>query len=90
MKKIFGLLLFFTLLMGQAAMAQQDIDIAEVLSKAQAGDAVSQYYLGMSYEYGVGVTQSYTEAVKWYRKAAEQGFDEAQYLLESAMNWARA
>jgi len=35
------------------------------------------------YEYGRGVTQSYEEAVKWYRKAAEQGNFLAQYKLES-------
>ena len=30
---------------------------------------------------GNGVTQSYTEAVKWYRKAADQGNMYAQYNL---------
>ena len=29
----------------------------------------------------MGVTQDYAEAVRWYRKAAEQGFANAQYLL---------
>jgi TPR repeat protein len=27
----------------------------------------------LAYETGDGVTQDYAEAVKWYRKAAEQG-----------------
>ena len=30
---------------------------------------------------GQGVSQDYTEAVKWYRKAAEQGVAKAQYNL---------
>ena len=33
------------------------------------------------YDKGYGVAQSYTEAVNWYRKSAEQGFAEAQYNL---------
>jgi hypothetical protein len=36
---------------------------------------------GEDYYYGRGVTQSYTEAVKWYRKSAEQGNARAQYNL---------
>tara|TARA_Y100000588_G_C13824654_1_gene740888 strand:+ start:510 stop:737 length:228 start_codon:yes stop_codon:yes gene_type:complete len=30
--------------------------------------------LGVMYDKGKGVTQDYQEAMKWYRKAAEQGF----------------
>jgi len=37
---------------------------------------------GLYYE-GEGVPQDYAEAAKWYRKAAEQGHDEAQYKLGS-------
>ena len=33
------------------------------------------------YRYGVGVEKDYTEAVKWYRKAAEQERAWAQYGL---------
>ena len=33
------------------------------------------------YEYGRGVGQSLTEAVKWYRLSAEQGFAEGQSNL---------
>ena len=35
-------------------------------------DAFSQWYLGICYELGDGVKRSPAEAVKWYRKAAEQ------------------
>ena len=30
---------------------------------------------------GLGVPQDYTEAVNWFRKAAEQGYAQAQYKL---------
>ncbi len=33
------------------------------------------------YDQGLGVTQDYAKAVKWYRKAAEQGNAGAQYNL---------
>ena len=46
--------------------------------KAAAGDAVAQYNLGSMYYDGHGVTKDYTEAVKWFRKAADQGSVEAQ------------
>ena len=35
------------------------------------------------YHYGTRVAQDYAEAVKWYRKAAEQGNDHAQLSLGS-------
>ena len=44
-------------------------------------DADAQYRLGLCYEYGEGVTQSYEEAVKWYRLAAEQNNADAQNRL---------
>jgi hypothetical protein len=44
-------------------------------------DAETQYKRGMAYANGQGVTQNDTEAVKWYRKAAEQGHANAQYFL---------
>ena len=41
----------------------------------------AQYNLGVSYDYGEGVTKDPQEAVKWYRKAAEQGNADAQCNL---------
>ncbi len=39
------------------------------------------FNLGLHYEQGKGVDKNMTEAVKWYRKAAEQGYVKAQYNL---------
>ena len=39
------------------------------------------YQLGEMYRSGYGVTQDYSEAVKWYTKAAEQGYANAQCNL---------
>ena len=43
--------------------------------------ASAQYSLGFMYQSGKGVTQDHAEAVKWYRKAADQGKAYAQYSL---------
>ena len=43
--------------------------------------AVEIYDLGRMYEFGRGVAKNDAEAVKWYRKAAEQGFARAQLNL---------
>ncbi len=43
--------------------------------------ADAQYNLGFMYKNGQGVVQDYKEAVKWYRKSAEQGNALAQSNL---------
>jgi hypothetical protein len=42
------------------------------------GDVHGQWDLGVSYENGTGVQADMNEAVKWYRKAAAQGHEQAQ------------
>lgn len=41
----------------------------------------SEFILGLMYRNGEGVTKNYAEAMKWYRKAAEQGHADAQLNL---------
>jgi uncharacterized protein len=48
---------------------------------AEKGNAVAQGYLGILYEWGLGVPLDHANAVKWYRLAAEQGNSEAQEKL---------
>ena len=45
---------------------------------AQAGYAPAQRCLGACYSNGYGIGSDSVEAVKWYRKAAEQGYALAQ------------
>ncbi|MBO4512570.1 MAG: sel1 repeat family protein [Victivallales bacterium] len=42
---------------------------------------MAQNNLGELYEFGKGVAQNYGEATKWYLKAAEQGYADAQFNL---------
>jgi hypothetical protein len=48
---------------------------------AEQGSAVAQSNLGVLYEQGHGVSQDYSEALRWYRLAAGQGTAVAQFNL---------
>jgi TPR repeat protein len=47
----------------------------------ESNDAMAQGLLGHLYYSGRGVSQDYTAAAKWFRKAAEQNLDAAQFNL---------
>ena len=53
----------------------------ETKAKAEKGDKIAQFNLGVMYAKGRGVPQDFKEAVKLYRKAAEKGGAFAQYNL---------
>ena len=52
---------------GEAVESEEAIQ-----ERAELGDVEAQNSLGAMYSKGEGVPKDYTEAVKWYRKAAEQ------------------
>ena len=56
-------------------------EVADLLERARSGDPAAQVELADLYESGVGLRDSDAEAVAWYRKAADQGYLEAQYNL---------
>jgi TPR repeat protein len=53
--------------------------IGELKNQAEQGDAKAQCSLGLIYCNGEGVTKDYIEALKWLRKAADQGDAKAEY-----------
>jgi TPR repeat protein len=57
------------------------IDITALTAKAAHGDAQAQASLGDAYVNGDGVTNSYAEAAKWYRLAADQTNAAGQFGL---------
>ena len=61
-------------------------DIKILLSRAQQGDARSQYHLGYAYAHGKIVAQNEREAMRWYRRAAEGGHAEAARQLQAVRN----
>ena len=56
----------------------------QLQEKAIQGDAQAAFELGELHATGVGVPQNNTEAVRWYRVAAEKGNSKAQSLLGTA------
>ena len=76
MKKIYLIMmLFFAIASGVFA---QTTNIVTLTLKAKTGDAEAQNDLGKAYYEGKGVEKNFTEAVKWYKKAAYQGNAKAQ------------
>ncbi|MEX0999591.1 MAG: SEL1-like repeat protein [Thermodesulfobacteriota bacterium] len=57
-------------------------DLESIKNKADQGFVEAQYSLGFLYKHGQGVRQSYEEAAKWYRKAADQRHAVAQKALD--------
>ena len=57
-------------------------NIEAIKKMAEQGDADAQNKLGVCYKLGLAdITQNYEEAVKWFTKAASQGFSKAQSNL---------
>lgn len=63
---------------GQNPVSNPDQDLRD---KAARGDAKAQNVLGWNYSQGIGVGKADVEAVKWFRKAADQNYASAQYNL---------
>lgn len=61
----------------QKAVAGDRAALSELRQRAEKGNTKAQNNLGSMYLQGRGVGQNYSEAMKWYRKAAEQGLDVA-------------
>jgi len=53
----------------------------QLLARANAGDANSQYLVAFAYQNGVGVPKDLAQAAKWYRKAAEAGNRRSMEIL---------
>jgi TPR repeat protein len=65
------------------SVEQSNALFVEIRRQADEGNAPAQTVLGLSYFEGMGVEQSFDEAVKWMEKAAAQNFVDAKALLGS-------
>ena len=65
---------------GYAAFKRNDFATAlkAFQIEAERGNPIAYFYLALMYADGQGVTKDETQAVIWYRKAADQGFAGAQ------------
>jgi TPR repeat protein len=59
------------------------VDLDELRSKAEQGNAQAQYELGMIYDAGRDVQRDLSQAAHWCTKAAEQGHAAAQNCIGS-------
>lgn len=68
---------------GVAAYESGDYTTALQLLRplAEHGSSEAQFYLGLMYREGKGITQDYVEAVRWFRLSADQGYAVAQSSL---------
>lgn len=53
---------------------------------AVGGNATAQFDLAFMYAGGRGVAKDEAQAVVWYRKAADQGYPDAQHSLNIMLN----
>lgn len=65
-----------------SALGASSTDLNGLAHSAQSGDVVAQIQLGNMYANGTGdIHRSYSEALRWFSMAAEQGSALAQYNL---------
>jgi TPR repeat protein len=71
--------IFLVLTTAAIHLSAQSGGIEDTKAKAASGDFLEQRFLGMCYANGwEGVAKDKVEAVKWFRKAAEQNYADAQ------------
>ncbi len=78
---LFAFALFGTSVFSETAKPRESGEIAILRAKAESGNADAQNDLGWMLDTGDGVPEDDAEAVKWYRKAAEQNHAVAQCNL---------
>lgn len=74
----------FMVLSGANICNAQNADVRmadSYLRSAQQGDSKAQLYLGALYAQGVGVSQSDSEAFRWFLSAAERGHAQARLVV---------
>lgn len=82
MKNLFIPLLVILLLpFTSCASSVNSSKIDKLVHSAGNGDAYSQLLLGYKYYNGLDVPLDFSEAIKWYRKSAEQGYADAQIYM---------
>ena len=84
--RVSGLILFIPILIGlslnlNAEITWRKLSLNELLEQAEAGKAEAQHELGIRYREGTSVPKDPANALKWFRKAADQGYAESELIL---------
>lgn len=67
--------------MTDAAQKRAKLPLSELVSLAEKGDPFAQVRVGLAYDNGEKVIKDKDTAMRWYRKAAEQGDSQGMYML---------
>jgi len=70
-----------TILLGCLPSNMIERSYEDLASYAAKGDPEAQYELGLRFETGYGVLQSYSEAIKWYNESANNAYVHAAFHL---------
>jgi TPR repeat protein len=65
----------------QGKYTEAKFELLEIVRAAKAGDAKSQLEFGLMKDRGFWQIQDSKKAIEWWRKSAEQGYEQAQLLL---------
>ncbi len=58
------------------------VNLAQIKALANTGDARAQTLVGLAFDWGKGgEAQDFAQAMTWYRKAADQGYAAAQFVI---------
>jgi TPR repeat protein len=84
MKKMILASVYLCLLAVSGIAAGCNVDISQLMYRAEQGDAGAQGALAVEYYKGECVAQNYYEAVKWANKAAMWGDSQGQIVMGMA------
>jgi TPR repeat protein len=88
MNKLFAIL-FPVIFMMFSNLAMADwllsSETKALIVQAESGDTDAQLRVGAAYDFGKGAPHDATEALKWYRRAADHGSAEAQNSVGSVL-----
>ena len=79
--KVISVLAFLLLIPSLLVADEGGTEVSELQIQAEQGDAQAQTQLGLMYRRGREVSRDYSQARKWFHKAAEQGHPDAQNNL---------
>ena len=80
MNRLFALIFLFAALCNPAGAGE----LEEMTAKAEQGDLIDQYDLGMAYFFGSDVPQDYKQAYIWLSIAVTNGYEDAAAKRDKA------
>ena len=80
MNRLLALAFLFAALCSPVAAGE----LEDLIAKAEQGDVIDQYDLGVMYYFGTDVPQDYKQAYIWFSVAVTNGYDDAAVKRDKA------